>query len=109
MKACKNAEAMRSVVICKSDRRLWLRNITDITSAPASFLAKLKSSLVMGDEQVSELTPLVDLGVDSLVAVELRGWFSHEVGADVALMKILGGSSAQELVDDVLLKVTLPS
>lgn len=59
------------------------------------------------DEQVSELTPLIDLGVASLVAVELRGRFTQEVGAEVALMKVLGGSSARELVQDVLAKVVV--
>lgn len=60
---------------------------------------------MMSDEQVSELTPLIDLGMDSLVAVELRGWFTQEVGAEMALMKILGGSSAQDLADNVVSRV----
>jgi hybrid polyketide synthase / nonribosomal peptide synthetase ACE1 len=60
---------------------------------------------MMNDEALSETVPLIDLGVDSLVAVEVRKWFAQEVGADVAVLKILGGPSIQELVDDVISKV----
>jgi acyl carrier protein len=73
-----------------------------LTSIIAAFVAKLKSSLMMNDESVSETTPVIDLGVDSLVAVEIRTWFAQEVGADVAVLKILGGPSIEELVEDVL-------
>lgn len=72
---------------------------------PAAFVAKLKISLMMSDESVNETMPLIDLGVDSLVAVEIRTWFAQEVGADVAVLKILGGPSIEELVEDVLAKM----
>jgi hypothetical protein len=36
----------------------------------------------------------------------IRSWFVQEVGADVAVMKILDGCSVQELVDDVVAQVT---
>lgn len=58
-----------------------------------------------GDDALSEVTPLIDLGVDSLVAVEIRTWFAQEVGVDVAVLKILGGPSVEELVDDVVQKL----
>lgn len=51
---------------------------------------------------LSETTPLVDTGVDSLVSVEIRAWFLKELGVDVPVMKILGGASIAELVDGVL-------
>jgi hypothetical protein len=60
---------------------------------------------MMSDESVNETTPLIDLGVDSLVAVEIRTWFAQEVGADVAVLKILGGPSIEELTEDVLSKI----
>lgn len=59
----------------------------------------------MNDEVISEETPLIDLGVDSLVAVEIRTWFSTELGMDVAVLKILGGSSIRELIDDTISKL----
>lgn len=45
------------------------------------------------------------MGVDSLVAVEMRSWFLKELGVDVPVMKILGGASIASLVDDVLHKL----
>lgn len=52
-------------------------------------------------ESLSESTPLVDMGVDSLVSVEMRSWFLKELGVDIPVMKILGGASITELVDGV--------
>lgn len=42
------------------------------------------------------------MGIDSLIAVEMRAWFVKEVEVDVPVMKILGGASMAELVDFVL-------
>ncbi|KAF2266737.1 hypothetical protein CC78DRAFT_595404 [Lojkania enalia] len=41
--------------------------------------------------------PLHSLGVDSLVAVELRNWFAKEIGADIATFEILGNFSVDDL------------
>ncbi|KAH7024908.1 uncharacterized protein B0I36DRAFT_416764 [Microdochium trichocladiopsis] len=41
--------------------------------------------------------PIIDFGIDSLVAVELRSWFSLETGQDVPVLKILGGATVQQL------------
>lgn len=43
--------------------------------------------------------PLIDLGMDSLVAVEIRAWFLQELAVDLPVLKILGGASVAELVD----------
>lgn len=40
---------------------------------------------------------VIDLGIDSLVAVELRTWFIKELGADVPVVKILGGDTILQL------------
>jgi len=106
LEKCKDVEEMAMVLRSESHPSTCNnRNHTDIGLHLAAFVAKLKSSLMMSDESVSETMPLIDLGVDSLVAVEVRTWFAQEVGADVAVLKILGGPSIQELVDDVLSKV----
>ncbi|KAL7947131.1 KR domain-containing protein [Trichoderma barbatum] len=41
--------------------------------------------------------PITDLGINSLVAVEIRTWFLKELGADVPVVKILGGDTVQQL------------
>ena len=45
---------------------------------------------------------LQDLGIDSLIAVEIRVWFQRELMVDVPVMKILGGASMADLVDFVI-------
>ena len=45
--------------------------------------------------------------MDSLVAVEVRTWFQIELGVDMPVLKVLGGASASDLVDDAVEK--LPS
>lgn len=45
------------------------------------------------------------MGVDSLVAVEVRSWFLKELAVDVPVMKILGGASITDLVDVVMQKL----
>ncbi|KAF2192938.1 hypothetical protein K469DRAFT_693029 [Zopfia rhizophila CBS 207.26] len=52
------------------------------------------------DDKVTEALakqPIHSLGVDSLVAVELRNWFAKEMAADVATFEILGGMGMKEL------------
>jgi hybrid polyketide synthase / nonribosomal peptide synthetase ACE1 len=49
--------------------------------------------------------PLVDLGVDSLVGVEIRTWSLQELGVDLPVLKILGGDSVIDLVNDIILKL----
>ena len=72
-----------------------------------AFVKKLKSSMMTGDDSILATTPLVDLGVDSLVAVEIRSWFKQEVGVDIAVLKILGGPSANELVEETAAKLVI--
>jgi acyl carrier protein len=55
--------------------------------------------VMSADENLSDTTALTDLGVDSLIAVELRTWFGQELDMDVAVLKILGGVSARDLVE----------
>lgn len=45
------------------------------------------------------------MGVDSLVAVEVRSWFLKELTVDVPVMKILGGVSITDLVEFVAQKL----
>jgi hybrid polyketide synthase/nonribosomal peptide synthetase ACE1 len=64
-----------------------------------AFIANLKSSLnLSSDDSVDYNTPLIELGLDSLVAVGIRTWFLQEIKVDMPVMKILGGASALELV-----------
>lgn len=48
---------------------------------------------------------LIEQGVDSLVAVEVRSWFLREVEVDIPVLKILGGSSVADLLRVVYEKI----
>lgn len=68
-----------------------------------AFTAKLKAALQNpATEKIPDSQPLIDLGIDSLVAVEVRTWFRQELGLDIAILKILGGAAMAELVEDAV-------
>jgi hybrid polyketide synthase/nonribosomal peptide synthetase ACE1 len=60
----------------------------------------LKRMLRMTEEdKLEESVGLVDQGVDSLVAVDIRAWFLKELDVDVPTLKIMGGASIANLVE----------
>lgn len=46
-------------------------------------------------------TSLDELGMDSLVAVEVRSWFLKELSVDVPILRIIKGSSPNALLDSI--------
>ena len=70
------------------------------------FVAHLKRMLRLGDDQkLEEKVALIEQGVDSLVAVDIRSWFLKEVAVDVPTLKVLGGGSVADLVNTALEKM----
>ncbi|KAK4098329.1 hypothetical protein N658DRAFT_509667 [Parathielavia hyrcaniae] len=61
------------------------------------FGSKLMAMLQMSESSFRPDAALIEMGVDSLVAVEIRSWFLKEIGVDMAVLKILGGASTVEL------------
>ncbi|KAJ5116056.1 Nonribosomal peptide synthetase [Penicillium angulare] len=72
-----------------------------------SFATRLAAILQMSVDSVVQDTPLVDVGIDSLIAVEVRSWFLKEVNVDVPVLKVIGGSSIRDICRDVLGKLSL--
>lgn len=74
--------------------------------SPASAMERLGdeiSAVTMIDRQ--EITPdrgLVEYGLDSLVAVDLRNWIRRSFGVDLPLSAIVEASSLQGLADHML-------
>jgi hybrid polyketide synthase/nonribosomal peptide synthetase ACE1 len=54
------------------------------------------------DGIISPDTSLVDLGIDSLVAVDLRVWFTKELDLDMPVLKLLGGATVAQMVEDTV-------
>lgn len=71
-----------------------------------AFLKHLRWLLRITEEgNLDDLSSLVDQGVDSLVAVDIRAWFLKELGVDVPTLKILGGGSIAEFIKTALEKM----
>ncbi|KAK1726269.1 uncharacterized protein BDZ83DRAFT_616985 [Colletotrichum acutatum] len=72
-----------------------------IAAVAAAFGAKLETMLQLPKGAVHESNglerPIVDLGIDSLVAVEIRTWFLKELDTEVPIVKILGGETVLEV------------
>ncbi|KAL5356525.1 hypothetical protein BJX96DRAFT_171691 [Aspergillus floccosus] len=86
--------------------RVRLADVKSTAEASAvikeSFIARLKRILqIPQDESVNERATLVEQGVDSIMAVEVRSWFLKELDVDMPVLKILSASATiQELVDE---------
>lgn len=61
-----------------------------------------KVEMILQLETLDAQEPLVRLGIDSLVAVELRSWFLKELNIDMPVLKILNGASVSDLCKDAL-------
>ncbi|POS79314.1 polyketide synthase/peptide synthetase [Diaporthe helianthi] len=72
------------------------------------FITKLVTILQL-DPQIPEAEILGsradELGVDSLVSVDFRTWFSKEMSVEMPILKLLGGSTVQELISFALEKL----
>ncbi|KAK4131282.1 ketoacyl-synt-domain-containing protein [Trichocladium antarcticum] len=66
-----------------------------------AFIARLQSQLRLADGSVTRDHTIVELGVDSLAAVEVRAWIWKALGQDVAVMKILGGATIGRLCQEM--------
>ncbi|KAI4230036.1 MAG: hypothetical protein L6R36_000415 [Xanthoria steineri] len=58
-------------------------------------------------ESIYTNVPVIDLGIDSLVAVEIRNWIFAEAGHDIPVLKILGGSSVKQICTEVVSSLPL--
>ncbi|KAL4755948.1 non-reducing polyketide synthase pyr2 [Aspergillus foveolatus] len=72
----------------------------------AGLTAKVRSKFNLApDMPLAPSTQLRDLGMDSLVAVDLRTWFAKELAVEIPLLQILNGGSIRELASEALGKL----
>ncbi|KAL8928300.1 MAG: hypothetical protein Q9172_000984 [Xanthocarpia lactea] len=71
-----------------------------------ALLTYLASSPKLSIESIYTNVPVIHLGIDSLVAVEIRNWIFSEAGHDVPVLKILGGSSVKQICTEVVTSVS---
>jgi acyl carrier protein len=63
------------------------------------FVKQLELILQAASGSIDGNAPLTQLGIDSLIAVEIRSWFLKEVGVSLPVLKVLSGASARELCE----------
>ncbi|KAI0184184.1 putative hybrid NRPS/PKS enzyme [Xylaria flabelliformis] len=71
-----------------------------------AFARYLSSLLKLPLDGINYQTPVIDLGIDSLVAVEIRSWWATEIGQDILVLKILGGATVRQLCSEVASKLS---
>ncbi|KAI1820011.1 BcPKS1, polyketide synthase [Xylaria intraflava] len=83
-------------------------NIEAIDVVVEALIRKLSraTSIEVGD--IDRTRPLHIYGVDSLLAVELRTWFSKVFLTDVAVFDIIGQASLEQIAEDAVSRSALP-
>jgi len=71
----------------------------------AAFASRLRHVLQLDDTPIQPDTPLVELGIDSLVAVEVRSWFLKELKLDIPVLQLVSGASLGEIVEEAIGKL----
>ena len=57
----------------------------------------VSSFLMRGDGEIDLSSPLAAMGVDSLVAIEVRNWWKQNLGIDVSVLELMGAGSVEQL------------
>ncbi|KAI0595287.1 hybrid PKS-NRPS PsoA [Biscogniauxia sp. FL1348] len=88
-----------------------LKEANDSTQAlhilKLAIASRLSLALGSPSEDVDDQAGLISMGLDSLVAVEIRSWLLKILEVDVPVLKFLSGSSLNDICHDVMSK--LPS
>lgn len=67
---------------------------------------KLSNMFMVSEESITPSQPLDDLGVDSLVAVELKNWLASHAAANVSIFELMNSSSLRELSATIASRTT---
>lgn len=94
--------------------RVQLESTTSLDEAVSVLIEcfKIKLALVLQSplEKIHKNVQVIHLGIDSLIAVDIRTWFLKELNIDVPVLKVLGGDSILEICREVIGKLawTMP-
>ncbi|PVI03762.1 hypothetical protein DM02DRAFT_696056 [Periconia macrospinosa] len=65
---------------------------------------KLARIARLAEDSIKHDVPLLEFGVDSLGAVEIRGWFLKELNIDMPVVKIIGGATIADICHEAIEK-----
>ncbi|PGH15186.1 hypothetical protein AJ79_02551 [Helicocarpus griseus UAMH5409] len=94
----KNGSGMKGFLSAVQDNQEVLHDASS-AHVTATEIARQVSIYTMrgGDEEVDLGMSLQDLGVDSLVSIEVRNWWKQTFGADVTALQLMNGGSFMDL------------
>lgn len=75
--------------------------------ATSALVRNFASVLILPTEEVGTNEPVASLGLDSLVAVEVRSWIVKEMDAKLSTMEVVTSSSIKALADVIVARSTL--
>ena len=82
-----------------------MEKAAEITTS--ALIGKFASVLIIPADEVSTNKPVAALGLDSLVAVEVRSWIAKEMDAKMSTMELMTISSIKALADVIVGRSTL--
>ncbi|ATZ48196.1 Bcpks3 [Botrytis cinerea B05.10] len=92
------------------DRLFLINNIKDQEQMlQTSFLDHLQNMLQIPSGTINPDNSLVELGIDSLMAVEIRSWWLKELDHNFPVLKLLGGVSPSSLCGQYVAGISLIS
>uniref|UniRef100_L2GC77 Hybrid nrps pks n=2 Tax=Colletotrichum fructicola (strain Nara gc5) TaxID=1213859 RepID=L2GC77_COLFN len=94
--------------MAKNVREKLSKTTTDeerLATLSSCFSAQIQDTMQLSSSSLRADVPLMDLGIDSLVAVDLRAWFFKELEVTVPVLSILNGESVRDLCKVVLSQV----
>ena len=74
----------------------------DAADLEASVKSKMADLLCMSEDAIDVSQPMVNYGVDSLVALEMVNWATNQLGVTVSQLDILGGITTAALLQKVM-------
>ena len=90
-----NTDAGKSLIVRLRSEPDPAERILLLTTA---FIEKIAAVLGVAQDTILASNPLSAYGLDSIVAVEFRKWFSKTIQVDIALFDVLGSKSITALV-----------
>lgn len=106
--AIEKRSQMQSKYTIQSQLREARNNQELVSILENAFCSNLGLMLQTPSDRIDRYIPLTALGIDSLVAVEIRSWFFKELAIDIPVLKLLSGASLAEISRDAATKLPKP-
>ena len=71
----------------------------EVADLETSIKSKMAELLCMSEDAIDTSQPMVNYGVDSLVALEIANWATNQLGVEVSQLDILGGMTTVFLIE----------